>query len=302
MYGRSALIAVAAAGLAWAAADPVEVEVRGVQLDPTTGSPVVQLVEKGKAGRALPIWIGPFEAQANATYMSGTERSSRAVDLILAAGSETETVLRFSGDVVITGLVVRDGAPVPGVAVGFAAADTAGATGRTDARGAYEVGGLEPGEYQVTVQGDNTYFATLHLAGADGKDIAIDARPSDAIALALRLHGPILVADEVFAKSRATHVSPAAAHLWGLTVQDLTPDIAAFFKASAAKGVLVSDVGDDADAHEALRGDVITALDGEPVHSVLELADRAGAHAATKPVRLSVRRGARDLTISFPLR
>ena len=127
---------------------------------------------------------------------------------------------------------------------------------------------------------DNTYIATLHLAGADGKDIAIDARPSDAIALALRLHGPILVADEVFAKSRATHVSPAAAHLWGLTVQDLTPDIAAFFKASAAKGVLVSDVGDDADAHEALRGDVITALDGEPVHSVLELADRAGAHAA----------------------
>jgi len=71
MYGRSALIAVAAAGLAWAAADPVEVEVRGVQLDPTTGSPVVQLVEKGKAGRALPIWIGPFEAQAIAAEMQG---------------------------------------------------------------------------------------------------------------------------------------------------------------------------------------------------------------------------------------
>src|SRR2546427_13002672 len=71
MYGRSALIAVAAAGLAWAAADPVEVEVRGVQLDPTTGSPVVQLVEKGKAGRALPIWIRPFQAQAIAADMQG---------------------------------------------------------------------------------------------------------------------------------------------------------------------------------------------------------------------------------------
>src|SRR2546426_6555050 len=71
MYGRSALIAVAAAGLAWAAADPVEVEVRGVELDPTTGSPVVQLVEKGKAGRELPIWIGPFEAQAIAAEMQG---------------------------------------------------------------------------------------------------------------------------------------------------------------------------------------------------------------------------------------
>jgi len=148
---------------------------------------------------------------------------------------------------------------------------------------------------------DNTYFATLHLAGADGKEISIDARPSDAIALALRLHGPILVADEVFAKSRAAQATPAAAHLWGLTVQDLTPEIAAFFKAAEAKGVLVSDVGDDSAAHEALRGDVITALDGEPVHSVVELADRAGAHAASKPVRLSLRRGARELTISFSI-
>jgi len=214
MYGRSALIAVAAAGLAWAAADPVEVEVRGVQLDPTTGSPVVQLVEKGKAGRALPIWIGPFEAQAIAAEMQG---------MPLPRPLTHDLMKR---------LVESLGGRLDHVVIG-------------DLR-------------------DNTYFATLHLAGADGKDIAIDARPSDAIALALRLHGPILVADEVFAKSRATHVSPAAAHVWGLTVQDLTPDIAAFFKASAAKGVLVSDVGDDADAHEALRGDVITALDGEP--------------------------------------
>src|SRR5438128_2260153 len=142
MLGRSGLLGLAVAGLAWAAAAPVEVEVRGVRLDPTTGSPVVQLVEKGKGARELPIWIGPFEAQA----------------------------------------------------------------------------------------------------------------------------------------------------------------IAAFFKAAEAKGVLVSDVGDDSAAHEALRGDVITALDGEPVHSVVELADRAGAHAASKPVRLSLRRGARELTISFPAR
>src|SRR6266404_5137683 len=71
MYGRSALIVLAAARLAWAAAEPVEVEVRGVELDPTTGSPVVQLVEKGKAGRELPIWIGPFEAQAIALELHG---------------------------------------------------------------------------------------------------------------------------------------------------------------------------------------------------------------------------------------
>jgi hypothetical protein len=37
---------------------------------------------------------------------------------------------------------------------------------------------------------DNTYYATLSLE-ADGKEIAIDSRPSDAIALALRAGVPI---------------------------------------------------------------------------------------------------------------
>src|SRR5881397_949859 len=50
------------------AAKTVEVTIDGMQIDPTTGSPVVRLVEKiktaGSSGRELPIWIGPFEAQA----------------------------------------------------------------------------------------------------------------------------------------------------------------------------------------------------------------------------------------------
>src|SRR5437879_11801853 len=71
MLGRSAVLVLAAAGLTRAATAPVEVEVRGVRLDPTTGSPVVQLVEKGKGGRELPIWIGTFEAQAIAAEVQG---------------------------------------------------------------------------------------------------------------------------------------------------------------------------------------------------------------------------------------
>src|SRR5216684_1047953 len=66
-------------------------------------------------------------------------------------------------------------------------------------------------------------------------------RPSDAIALALRLHGPILVAEELFARAAAGRASPAA-HLWGLTVQDLTPEMAVLFQAPGGRGVLVSDV------------------------------------------------------------
>src|SRR6184192_2856646 len=70
---RPLLVLVCVAGLhsAAAAAGPVEVKVDGVVLDPDSGSPVVRLVEKAKAHRELPIWIGPFEAQAIALEMQG---------------------------------------------------------------------------------------------------------------------------------------------------------------------------------------------------------------------------------------
>jgi bifunctional DNase/RNase len=44
---------------------------------------------------------------------------------------------------------------------------------------------------------DNTYFATLHLR-AQGRDIELDSRPSDAVALALRANAPLLAHERVF--------------------------------------------------------------------------------------------------------
>jgi len=146
---------------------------------------------------------------------------------------------------------------------------------------------------------DNTYFATLHIAGPGGQTLSIDARPSDAIALALRLGGPILVVEEVFAKAAASRETPTAARLWGLTLQDLTPEIAGFFEVPDARGVLVSDVAAAAPAHDVSRGDIITALDGAPVGSVEELRSRADVHSAGEPVRLSLRRGGRELQVRF---
>src|SRR6187399_1948078 len=43
---------------------------------------------------------------------------------------------------------------------------------------------------------DNTYFAVIHLT-VRGEPVAVDARPSDAIALALRSRSPILVEEQV---------------------------------------------------------------------------------------------------------
>ena len=54
---------------------------------------------------------------------------------------------------------------------------------------------------EVTELRENTFFAVIHL-DMDGTHFAIDARPSDAIALALRTDVPIYVHEEVIKKSR----------------------------------------------------------------------------------------------------
>ena len=49
---------------------------------------------------------------------------------------------------------------------------------------------------------DNTFFALIHLLH-EGAEIAIDSRPSDAIALALRADAPIFVRRVVLEKAKA---------------------------------------------------------------------------------------------------
>ena len=55
----------------------------------------------------------------------------------------------------------------------------------------------------ITDLRDNTFFAIIHLE-SHGEKFAIDARPSDAMALALRLKVPIFVEDAVLARSSAS--------------------------------------------------------------------------------------------------
>ena len=47
---------------------------------------------------------------------------------------------------------------------------------------------------QITRVESNTYFAELHLE-RDGRLVHVDSRPSDAIAIAVRLDAPIFAAD-----------------------------------------------------------------------------------------------------------
>ena len=50
---------------------------------------------------------------------------------------------------------------------------------------------------------EQTFYAVIHIR-IHGEHLAIDARPSDAIALALRARAPIMVEDTVFDRARQT--------------------------------------------------------------------------------------------------
>lgn len=127
----------------------------------------------------------------------------------------------------------------------------------------------------------NTFIASLTLQ-THGKTKTIDCRPSDAIAIALRVPAPILASasvmkaalpfpDEAGGKEIVTQELPAI----GLRVQELTPDLAVAFALGKAKGVLVSASAQK----EILRGDLIQAVGDTKVESLAELTaalDNAG--------------------------
>lgn len=77
----------------------------------------------------------------------------------------------------------------------------------------------------VTDVKDNTFFAHIHLDTPTGK-VAVDARPSDAIALALRTRAPIWVEESVIDNAKTIDAATAKVdsqrlHQW---LDSLDPD------------------------------------------------------------------------------
>jgi bifunctional DNase/RNase len=113
---------------------------------------------------------------------------------------------------------------------------------------------------------DNTFYAQIALQ-TGGASLHIDARPSDAIALALRVQAPIYVAKTVFDRAPALELrgdeptSITVLKRYGLTLQNLTASLAQHFQLPTPDGVLVSDVeaGSAAERDGMRRGDVIVA-------------------------------------------
>ena len=91
---------------------------------------------------------------------------------------------------------------------------------------------------------NNTYFARIDLQ-RDSETVTIDARPSDAIALAIRANAPIFVARRVLETTRTVILTGPdtrehSAKMCGIFVQSLTPQLARIFNLTTTDGVLVA--------------------------------------------------------------
>jgi bifunctional DNase/RNase len=123
----------------------IEVTVESIRVSLINQQRLVVLREDGTQ-RYLPIWIGPFEAEAITMGLQGTD----------AGRPLTHDLLRNVLDEL----------------------------------------GAQAQHIHINALQDDTFFARVVLS-MNGDSVEIDSRPSDAIALAVRLDVPIFVADDV---------------------------------------------------------------------------------------------------------
>jgi bifunctional DNase/RNase len=130
------------------------------------------------------------------------------------------------------------------------------------------------GRVIITDMQEDTFYATILLRQGN-KTLTIDARPSDAIALALHVHAPVFATKKLLDAVRTVTLQepPASASVvkaLGMHIQNLDAPLASFFHLAKASGVLVSSVeaGSKAERHGMRRGDVITSIDGKPVKDI----------------------------------
>jgi bifunctional DNase/RNase len=129
----------------------------------------------------------------------------------------------------------------------------------------------------ITEVKNNTYYALLMIR-LKGSIVSIDSRPSDAIALALRVKAPIFVTQKVLNEAKAIDLPNKKAEIGeqagsGIVVQELTPELARHFRVDRPYGLLVSDVtvGSRGERGGLRRGDVIVEVNGKTPHNPRDL-------------------------------
>jgi bifunctional DNase/RNase len=147
---------------------------------------------------------------------------------------------------------------------------------------------------------DEVYFAKIFL---DGGKHNVDSRPSDAIALAVGTHAPIYVNERLLTPSSELKMSasehlPKSARALGITVQELTPDLATYFEVAPKSAVLVDEVGTDAKGAGVRRGDLLIGIDGNGVAGLKDFDRQVAALKDGSPVILKIRRGKAEQSIT----
>lgn len=138
---------------------------------------------------------------------------------------------------------------------------------------------------------DQVYYAKIYLN--QGK-YSIDSRPSDAIALAMGANAPIYVADRLFEASNLPGGGATAAGTasgLGVTVQELSPELALYFQVQPGSGLLVADVAEAAEKSGLTRGDIVTEVESQPVRTLADFKQRITQVKQNSSVTLTVRRG-----------
>ena len=152
----------------------VRMTVRGIALDPITNMPII-ILKDVEEKRALPIWVGIFEANAIALEL----------EKIATPRPMTHDLIKN----ILDGL----GATVQQIVV-------------NDLK-------------------DNTFFAVIEV-NYNGNMVSVDARPSDAIALALRVNAPIFVTEKVVSKAKSMDIAEEKEETdrWKEWLENLKPE------------------------------------------------------------------------------
>lgn len=159
----------------------------------------------------------------------------------------------------------------------------------------------------ITEIRNNTYFANLTLQHK-GQEFQIDSRPSDAIALALRMKAPIYASPQVLAKARKlpapSKESTELRQTLGIHVQELTPELASLFDLQFKRGVLVADVELGSAASEAglQRGDIIVKANDRTIQNVAELESSLQGGKKNRQAKIEVLRKGKNTTVVLDLK
>ena len=148
---------------------------------------------------------------------------------------------------------------------------------------------------------DQTYYATIFL---DRGRHRVDSRPSDAIAVALATNAPIYVASRLFESGGAADIKvsagvPQTVHGLGLTVQELSPEMADYFAAKPGGALLVADVSGAADRAGVVRGDLLTKIDASQVRTLKDFNQGVARVTPGQNITLTIERDGHDRTVTL---